>query len=190
MGSAMYDLTTLSSSLMLINDGKFCGPNFEAGLQDFTTRLANYEKVYEPVDEGSYIKMIDMASGHGGQIQVNTHLTPRPILLTRHGESRYNVRGRIGGDSVLSDTGEIYMKKLANFVEKRLKSERTASIWTITLQRTILTASPIDGFLKEKPTTLDCGPRTICRRHIMTSSNLYECLWEALQQRIRMITCS
>ncbi|KAB2062867.1 hypothetical protein ES319_A10G179700v1 [Gossypium barbadense] len=32
----------------------------------------------------------------------------------------------------------------------------------------------------EKPTTLDCGPRTICRRHIMTSSYLYECLWEAL----------
>ncbi|KHG14756.1 Ribosome biogenesis WDR12 [Gossypium arboreum] len=33
----------------------------------------------------------------------------------------------------------------------------------------------------EKPTTLDCSPRTICRRHIMTSSYLYECLWEALQ---------
>ncbi|KAK8357090.1 hypothetical protein V6Z11_A05G399300 [Gossypium hirsutum] len=42
----------------------------------------------------------------------------------------------------------------------------------------------------EKPTTLDCGPRTICRRRIMTSSYLYECLWEVLQQRIRMITCS
>ncbi|PPR94099.1 hypothetical protein GOBAR_AA26572 [Gossypium barbadense] len=28
------------------------------------------------------------------------------------------------------------------------------------------------------------------RRHIMTSSYLYERLWEALQQRIRMITCS
>jgi hypothetical protein len=34
-------------------------------------------------------------------MQVNTHLTPRPILLTRHGESRDNVRGRIGGDTVL-----------------------------------------------------------------------------------------
>ncbi|KAK5794693.1 hypothetical protein PVK06_035932 [Gossypium arboreum] len=40
------------------------------------------------------------------------------------------------------------MKKLTNFVEKRLKSERTASIWTSTLQRTILTTSPIDGFPK------------------------------------------
>ncbi|KAL5748122.1 hypothetical protein ACOSP7_025159 [Xanthoceras sorbifolium] len=146
-------------------------PDFEAGLQDFKTRLANYEKVYEPVEEGSYIKMIDMVSGHGGQIQVNnisgylpgrivfflvnTHLTPRPILLTRHGESRDNVRGRIGGDTVLSDTGEIYAKKLANFVVKRLKSERAASIWTSTLQRTILTANPIVGFPKIQWRALD-----------------------------------
>ncbi|XVF20329.1 hypothetical protein REPUB_Repub11eG0188900 [Reevesia pubescens] len=146
-------------------------PDFEAGLRDFRNRLANYGKVYEPVEEGSYIKMIDMVSGLGGQIQVNnisgylpgrivfflvnTHLTPRPILLTRHGESRDNVRGRIGGDSVLSDNGEIYMKKLANFVEKRLKSERAASIWTSTLQRTILTASPIVGFPKIQWRALD-----------------------------------
>lgn len=34
-------------------------------------------------------------------VQVNTHLTPRPILLTRHGESMDNVRGRIGGDNEL-----------------------------------------------------------------------------------------
>ncbi|XP_042512256.1 6-phosphofructo-2-kinase/fructose-2,6-bisphosphatase-like isoform X3 [Macadamia integrifolia] len=146
-------------------------PDFEAGLRDFKARLANYEKVYEPVEEGSYIKMIDMASGQGGQIQVNnisgylpgrivfflvnTHLTPRPILLTRHGESRDNVRGRIGGDNVLSEAGEIYAKKLANFVEKRLKPERAASIWTSTLQRTILTASPIVGFPKIQWRALD-----------------------------------
>lgn len=146
-------------------------PDFEAGLQDFKSRLANYEKVYEPVEEGSYIKMIDMVSGNGGQIQVNnisgylpgrivfflvnTHLTPRPILLTRHGESRDNVRGRIGGDNVLSESGEIYAKKLANFIEKRLKSERTASIWTSTLQRTIITASPVVGFPKIQWRALD-----------------------------------
>ncbi|KAM0995935.1 hypothetical protein ACFX13_006061 [Malus domestica] len=146
-------------------------PDFEAGLQDFKNRLAYYETVYEPVEEGSYIKMIDMVSGHGGQLQVNnisgylpgrivfflvnTHLTPRPILLTRHGESMDNVRGRIGGDNPLSDTGEIYAKKLANFVEKRLKSERAASIWTSTLERAILTASPIVGFPKIQWRALD-----------------------------------
>ncbi|CAL5202550.1 unnamed protein product [Lathyrus oleraceus] len=146
-------------------------PDFEAGLADFKNRLANYEKVYEPVGEGSYIKMIDKVSGHGGQIQVNnisgylpgrivfflvnTHLTPRPILLTRHGESQDNVRGRIGGDTAISEAGELYSKKLANFVEKRLKSERAASIWTSTLQRTILTASPIVGFPKIQWRALD-----------------------------------
>ncbi|KAK2988784.1 hypothetical protein RJ640_025943 [Escallonia rubra] len=142
-------------------------PDFEAGYQDFKTRLDNYEKIYEPVEEGSYIKMIDMVSGHGGQIQVNnisgylpgrivnTHLTPRPILLTRHGESRDNVRGRIGGDTALSGTGELYAKKLSNFVEKRLKNERAASIWTSTLQRTILTANPIGGFPKVQWRALD-----------------------------------
>ncbi|KAL0910837.1 hypothetical protein M5K25_018930 [Dendrobium thyrsiflorum] len=145
--------------------------DFEAGLRDFKERLVNYDKVYEPVEEGSYIKMIDMARGNGGQIQVNnisgylpgrivfflvnTHLTPRPILLTRHGESQDNVRGRIGGDSVLSDSGNIYSKKLAHFVEKRLKSERTASIWTSTLQRTIITATPIVGFPKVQWRALD-----------------------------------
>lgn len=146
-------------------------PDFEAGYRDFKNRLDNYEKVYEPVEEGSYIKMIDMVSGHGGQIQVNnisgylpgrivfflvnTHLTPRPILLTRHGESLYNVRGRIGGDTAISETGELYAKKLANFVEKRLKNEKAASIWTSTLQRTILTASPIAGFPKIQWRALD-----------------------------------
>jgi len=29
-------------------------------------------QVYETVNEGSYIKMIDMVSGHGGQIQVSS----------------------------------------------------------------------------------------------------------------------
>ncbi|XP_034687687.1 6-phosphofructo-2-kinase/fructose-2,6-bisphosphatase [Vitis riparia] len=146
-------------------------PDFQAGLQDFKIRLANYEKVYEPVEEGSYIKMIDMVGGQDGQIQVNnisgylpgrivfflvnTHLTPRPILLTRHGESRDNVRGRIGGDTALSDAGELYAKKLSTFVEKRLKPERAASIWTSTLQRTILTASPIVGFPKIQWRALD-----------------------------------
>ncbi|XP_072977195.1 6-phosphofructo-2-kinase/fructose-2,6-bisphosphatase-like [Typha angustifolia] len=145
--------------------------DFEAGLRDFKARLENYGKVYEPVEEGSYVKMIDMVSGQGGQLQVNNisgylpgrivfflvnaHLTPRPILLTRHGESLDNVRGRIGGDTALSEAGELYAKKLANFVEKRLKIERTASIWTSTLQRTILTAGPIVGFPKIQWRALD-----------------------------------
>lgn len=145
--------------------------DYETAYNDFKARLANYEKVYEPVEEGSYIKMIDMVSERGGQLQVNNisgylpgrivfflvnaHITQRPILLTRHGESQDNVRGRIGGDPALSEAGDRYAKKLADFVNKRLKTERTASIWTSTLQRTILTARHIIGFPKVQWRALD-----------------------------------
>jgi 6-phosphofructo-2-kinase/fructose-2,6-biphosphatase len=145
-------------------------PDHEVALQDFKDRLRNYERMYEPVTEGSYIKMIDMVSGRGkmevnsisgylpGRIVfflVNTHITPRPILLTRHGESQDNVRGRIGGDPPLSEAGEKYALRLADFVHKRLKNEHTASIWTSTLQRTLLTSRHIVGFPKVQWRALD-----------------------------------
>eukprot|EP00850_Spirogloea_muscicola_P020597 SM000221S06935 [mRNA] locus=s221:68947:74861:+ [translate_table: standard] len=154
-------------------------PDPDLALADFKERLANYEKasfqthhfwVYEPVDEGSYIKLIDMVSGNG-QMQVNnisgylpgrivfflvnTHTAPRPILLTRHGESSDNVYNRIGGDPGLSEAGEEYALKLSDFISKRLVGERTASIWTSTLQRTILTARHIQGFPKVQWRALD-----------------------------------
>ncbi|KAH9329553.1 hypothetical protein KI387_001661, partial [Taxus chinensis] len=54
-----------------------------------------------------------------------------------------------------SEAGEQYAMKLADFVNKRLKSERTASIWTSTLQRTILTARHIGEFPKIQWRALD-----------------------------------
>eukprot|EP00850_Spirogloea_muscicola_P008694 SM000047S16833 [mRNA] locus=s47:188022:193934:+ [translate_table: standard] len=142
-------------------------PDPDLALADFKERLANYEKA---MDEGSYIKLIDMVSGNG-QMQVNnisgylpgrivfflvnTHTAPRPILLTRHGESSDNVYNRIGGDPGLSEAGEEYALKLSDFISKRLVGERTASIWTSTLQRTILTARHIQGFPKVQWRALD-----------------------------------
>jgi 6-phosphofructo-2-kinase/fructose-2,6-biphosphatase len=46
-------------------------PDYEVALEDFKTRLLKYEKIYEPVTEGSYIKMIDMVRDQGGQMQVS-----------------------------------------------------------------------------------------------------------------------
>ena len=43
---------------------------------------------------------------------MNLHIKKRNIYICRHGESEYNVQGRIGGDSELSDRGKkvMYMK--------------------------------------------------------------------------------
>lgn len=37
---------------------------------------------------------------------MNLHIKKRNIYICRHGESEYNVQGRIGGDSELSDSGK------------------------------------------------------------------------------------
>lgn len=37
---------------------------------------------------------------------MNIHITPRSIYLCRHGESDLNVKGRIGGDSGLTERGK------------------------------------------------------------------------------------
>ena len=48
------------------------------------------------------------------------HLTPRAIFLTRHGESEYNVSGKIGGDSNLSQRGRKYAAALPKLIKDNI----------------------------------------------------------------------
>lgn len=50
---------------------------------------------------------------------MNIHIIPRSIYLTRHGESVFNLCGRIGGDSELSDRGMEYAKALAKYITEQ-----------------------------------------------------------------------
>lgn len=79
------------------------------------------------------------------QFLSNMHNTPHSIYLSRHGQSEYNRVGKIGGDSPLTDAGNRYSRKLAQFVEEQITKndagERIkARLWTSSLQRTIQTA--------------------------------------------------
>ncbi|NWI18306.1 F26L bisphosphatase, partial [Crypturellus soui] len=94
----------------------------EEAVADFLQRIECYKATYEPLDEQldsglSYIKIFDVGARYvanrvQGHVQsrtvyylMNTHAAPRAIYLSRHGESRLNLRGRIGGDSGLSPRG-------------------------------------------------------------------------------------
>lgn len=127
----------------------------ETAFQDFINRIEQYKKVYEPLsdehDQGvSYIKMIDfkrkvILNRISGFIQgkivnylMNVHVTPRKIFLTRHGESKLNVEGRIGGDTYLSPKGKCYKKVLKEFFEEQ--NIEHLVVWTSTMKRTIETA--------------------------------------------------
>lgn len=119
---------------------KLSGPDYknmdpEVALKDFVGRLHNYEKAYETIDEEEeqipgfqYVKMIDVGkkvvsfniqgflSSQTVYFLLNFNLCERQIWLTRHGESRDNVSGRIGGDSHLTRRGKKFAKALAKFM--------------------------------------------------------------------------
>lgn len=130
------------------------GMDEEAAYGDFMARIAQYARSYEPVGdaEGSYVKLIDA----GRQVVLNelqgylasrlayflTQVRPthRPIWLTRHGESEFNLLGRIGGDPPLTPRGAAYARSLGDFVRSRTPEP---VVWTSTLVRTLSTASSL-----------------------------------------------
>ena len=73
---------------------------------------------------------------------VNLHIKPRSIYIVRHGESQHNVEGKIGGDALLSASGEKFAAALPGLLAAHLPSTDTPlTVWTSTHRRTIQTAS-------------------------------------------------
>ncbi|KAL2059583.1 hypothetical protein ABVK25_000876 [Lepraria finkii] len=132
------------------------GQDPEAAAKDFRNRIRNYEKVYQTIDEDekdlTYVKLIDV----GGQVIINQikdylqsrvvyylmnlHIKPRSIWLSRHGESNFNLEGKIGGDANISVRGEMYAKALPDLVASSVGPDQKLTVWTSTLKRTIQTA--------------------------------------------------
>ena len=132
----------------------YAGMTAEEAFRDFQARIAQYARTYVPVQdaEGSYVKIIDAGrqvicnriegylSSRLAFFLMQIRPTERPIWLTRHGESKSNVTGQIGGDAPLTERGRKYAEALAAFVRERCIDP---VVWTSTLQRTVATASAI-----------------------------------------------
>ena len=69
------------------------------------------------------------------------------IILSRHGESEYNVENRIGGNPSLSLNGVKYAKSLGNFCTNNSNWVPKTCI-TSTKKRTIETCSYIENYMK------------------------------------------
>lgn len=143
----------------------YVGMETEKAIEDFSARIAHYEDNYTPVgdDEGSYLRLADL--GHHIELHdidgyvparivfflSNMKISSRPILLTRHGQSAFNVDGRIGGNPGLSGDGKIYAASLAEYVNTRFTKDEPLDVWTSTLERTIRTAQPLGRLNSEWP---------------------------------------
>ena len=64
----------------------------------------------------------------------------QPLTSSQHGESIYNLQGKLGGDSSLSHRGEAYARALPSLVAQSVPKDLNLQIWTSTLKRTIQTA--------------------------------------------------
>jgi broad specificity phosphatase PhoE/predicted kinase len=145
-----------------IRSTKLSSPDYEdadpdEAAADFRARIAHYERVYQPLadDEGAYLRVT--GAGRGVTVSnvdgylaarlvfflMNLHLTERPIWLTRHGESVYNVAGVLGGDPDLTPDGHGYAQSLAAFLDRRYPDRNDVVIWTSSLRRAVQTAAPL-----------------------------------------------
>jgi len=113
-------------------------------VDDFLARRAQYELTYEPLDENetvyktqkiSFCKIVNSLSYKVHNIRgylslkvvhfvMNLHTSPRTFYLTRHGQSEYNLLGKIGGDSGLTPAGTEYARRLATFAKEEIARPR------------------------------------------------------------------
>eukprot|EP01006_Ploeotia_vitrea_P012664 TRINITY_DN33485_c0_g1_i1.p1 TRINITY_DN33485_c0_g1~~TRINITY_DN33485_c0_g1_i1.p1 ORF type:complete len:472 (-),score=26.35 TRINITY_DN33485_c0_g1_i1:155-1570(-) len=136
------------------------GVPVEQAMADYRKRQQHYLKCYESVDNDDeadlpWIKYINhcdelicnRVSGYlptrvaNYLMQVNVRFIP--IYCTRHGQSEYNTKELLGGDSGLSTLGAQYKAKLKEFVTKLPHKMEEMEVWTSTLKRTMQTAQPL-----------------------------------------------
>ncbi|KAF7286827.1 hypothetical protein GWI33_003884 [Rhynchophorus ferrugineus] len=135
----------------------------EQALKDLTLKMAHYKAQYESPNLGSLwelpcpmIKLLD--GGEGGVIahgvtgvresKILSYIsTAKPyqqtLYFSRHGESEFNVIGRIGGDAQLSPRGRMYAKSLAKHIHAL--NLPSLQVWTSTLKRTQATSAHINA---------------------------------------------
>ena len=103
-------------------------------VDDFLARRANYDKNYEPVDDEDGVSYCKIVNSHKYIVHnirgylslkivhfvMNLHTLPRTFYFTRHGQSEYNLLGKIGGDSGLTPAGLEYARRLAHFAKEEI----------------------------------------------------------------------
>lgn len=130
----------------------------------FIELLHESDKIYEPVspselnDSIQFLKYSNWGSdltlnnvGSFVAIRIFEFLmclipTPRFFYVCRHGESKFNIEGKIGGNPELSDSGVAFSKELSGAVGRLAESQKKRLVvWTSTLIRARQTAEPFNA---------------------------------------------
>jgi hypothetical protein len=128
-------------------------------LHDILQIQSLFAEDYESVtrEEGSFVKIYNLGAhyeinGITGYLPckclcflMNLNVLQKPIYLSRHGESTFNIEDRVGGDCDISSKGLQYARLLESFFKAELQNEDTSKIQvlTSTLKRAVITAEHI-----------------------------------------------
>ena len=145
---------------------------------DFKKRIAHYERAYETLSTDelggkiSFVKVLNI----GKQVSLNLvqgylesrivyfimnlNTASKNFYISRHGESQFNVSGKIGGNSDLSLQGALFAEKLPSSIFELIPEDAQMVIWTSTLKRFV--------YEEEKTKT----NFALLNRTIQTSQNL------------------
>ncbi|MBQ9578938.1 MAG: histidine phosphatase family protein, partial [Ottowia sp.] len=124
----------------------------EGALASFMERIKYYETIYSPLDNEKYWLCVDStanrilaerpleSSPHYPAIrEIVTSVWTNSLYLARHGQTEFNVQGRIGGDPPLTGKGREQAKALA----RHLRNEAIEWVFTSTRLRSHETAAPL-----------------------------------------------
>ncbi|KAI8895770.1 histidine phosphatase superfamily [Globomyces pollinis-pini] len=153
------DMETIMNNIkeVKISSPDYVGWDTTTAIEDFQKRITHYAVSYETLSVNeddkkiSYVKVINVGkqivtNNVQGYLQsrivyflMNLNTVTRSFYISRHGESMFNLEGKIGGNSTLSPQGQLFAEKLPEVIKSVAGDDLV--IWTSTLTRTIQTGS-------------------------------------------------
>lgn len=130
----------------------------DKAMDDFHHKIEHYKEQYEPINPKlesrfSFIKVFNGGENltvhrlngphQSAVLSFISNFRPgqKTLYFSRHGESEFNVLGRIGGDADLSPRGRMYASSLARYINDAAIPD--LHVWTSEKRRTKQTAAGI-----------------------------------------------
>ena len=136
---------------------EFADYTTEEALESFMQRIYYYESIYEPLSNEKYWLKVDSTANrileehalegspyYNAIRQILVEVPAPHLFLARHGQTEFNVEGRIGGDPLLTAKGRTQAEALA----AHFAHTQVDWVFTSTRRRSHQTAEPV---LRNRP---------------------------------------
>lgn len=124
----------------------------EEAIKSFMKRIEYYESIYEHLDDEKYWICVDSTANrilsekafescpyYAAIREILVNRWVKNLYLARHGQTEFNVQGRIGGDPPLTGKG----REQARLLSEYMKDKQIDWVFTSTRLRSHETASPV-----------------------------------------------